>query len=225
MTAAATFEVCGVNCCDPESDTPQCCNGVCVAASVECCNAENPCNGECETCVDGACIDDQEQMLRHCSVCVDGTCQANPATCLACEACRFNPETNTGNCVDICTGCTDCQLTDAAPNGTCVADPSECLSCQICVVNGAGTGGTCNDNCPGCESCTITPGGPVCQPDNSQCVAPAICCDRANACVDLSLPTACCVDADCDTPPDGCSVGTCGDNNVCSYRSQCDGEC
>ncbi len=148
--------VCAGACCS--GTTPQCCNGICVAASVECCSAQDPCDGECESCVNGACIDNDQLCPGLCSICVDGTCQGDDALCLSCEICQFNPDTNTGTCVDTCTGCADCRVTDSAPDGACVADNTECLSCQLCQVNTGGTGGTCFDNCQGCGNCVPTPG-------------------------------------------------------------------
>jgi hypothetical protein len=149
-----------------------------------------PACGACETCVNGACIDD----------------------CLECQSCKIDAANPDGICEDACPGCGDCQANTDFPDGVCVPRPEACLDCQVCNV----VTGLCADNCPGCETCFKGAGAnpDICRPDDTQCTSPAVCCDRTNTCVDLAAENACCVDSDCE-PRDPCSLATCNDQNQC----------
>ena len=240
--------VCDDNCCS--GDTPQCCNGECVAADVECCSADKPCDGECEVCVNGACEDQDDLCPGECGVCVNGSCQSDETLCLACEACQFDPQLDSFVCVNECTGCAECQATRQAPGGVCVPLDTECLSCQICDLDEGGAGGTCIDDCQGCGNCIAGDAGTgTCVADNAQCPETEVCCvdgqgvfacedgpycgcDNDQQCSSLNNPAECkvgvCNLGTCETGPAPdttvCHQAGSGNNATCDPAVTCNGD-
>jgi hypothetical protein len=178
-------------------------------------------DGECTTCYQGQCVDDDAQCTLECDVCYQGQCidDPDPAACPGeCDECRE------GLCVDLnanCTGCEicvdgTCQDSDAGCdgcqtcyNGECVDDDAECPDiCSTCYQ------GECIFDCREAETCctgeceTCNPDTGQCEDDQNQCEGD---CDECyqGQCID--------VNANCD----GCEI--CYQGNCIDSDEGCDG--
>jgi hypothetical protein len=226
----------------------RCVDGVCGIP----CDDDIPCPGECHTCIEGFCQVDQEKCFGDCGSCANtGVCVANAQSCTGCEVCSFNPETNTGTCIDWnarCPAGQTCRLgvcgifcDDATPcpgechscvEGECVDTQDLCFGdCSQCI------SGTCFADAPQCSGCQVCFFDPntntgTCGDWDPLCDAGEVCREGVCGipCEQTPCPGEChtCVDGLCQIDQDKCfgECGFCANTGVCvANAGLCPGEC